>query len=358
MREFFAARGLDYNPHPDVVPNSMSALRLTELARDLGKHAGGARPDHGRVLGRGAEHRRRRRAAHARRRGSSCRRTRSRTCSDERPLPRPDRRLDTSGRVASARTRCPPSCSTSGCSCSARSRTTSSSRPSRSSRSEHEDRRRDRDAFGWIEEEPSARTSHALEVEGRVWLFDVVDWPELDARVRELGEPAGVVQLLDRHSRDCAAVAQRLGVPHLVVPRQLPGTPFELRPVVRFRWWREVALWWEERRLLLVADADRHDPVLLRGRGAGRRPPVSSAVAAALAPRPRPRSPARRARRGDPPASGGAGERAADGAAADPALARRPAAAACARRASGRGRAVPAGRAAAAPSAPRPGPAG
>ena len=39
MREFFAARGLDYNPHPDVVPNTMSALRLTELARDLGKHS-------------------------------------------------------------------------------------------------------------------------------------------------------------------------------------------------------------------------------------------------------------------------------------------------------------------------------
>ena len=39
MREFFAARGLEYNPHPDVVPNTMSALRLTELARDLGKHS-------------------------------------------------------------------------------------------------------------------------------------------------------------------------------------------------------------------------------------------------------------------------------------------------------------------------------
>ena len=110
-------------------------------------------------------------------------------------------------------------------------------------------------ATGWIEEERAARTSHALEVDGRVWLFDVVDWPELDARVRELGEPAAVVQLLDRHDRDCAAVARRLDVPHIVVPRQLPGTPFELRPVVRFRWWREVALWWEERRVLLVADA-------------------------------------------------------------------------------------------------------
>jgi predicted DsbA family dithiol-disulfide isomerase len=39
VRSFFAARGLDYNPNPDVVPNSLAALRLTELARDLGRHA-------------------------------------------------------------------------------------------------------------------------------------------------------------------------------------------------------------------------------------------------------------------------------------------------------------------------------
>jgi predicted DsbA family dithiol-disulfide isomerase len=36
---FFASRGLDYKPNPDVVPNSMRALQLTELARDLGRHA-------------------------------------------------------------------------------------------------------------------------------------------------------------------------------------------------------------------------------------------------------------------------------------------------------------------------------
>lgn len=38
VRAFFGARGLGYNPHPDVVPNTHRALRLTELARDLGRH--------------------------------------------------------------------------------------------------------------------------------------------------------------------------------------------------------------------------------------------------------------------------------------------------------------------------------
>jgi predicted DsbA family dithiol-disulfide isomerase len=39
MIRFFADRGLEYNANPEVVPNSMNALRLTELARDLGRHA-------------------------------------------------------------------------------------------------------------------------------------------------------------------------------------------------------------------------------------------------------------------------------------------------------------------------------
>ncbi len=38
VRSFFAERGLPYNPHPEIVPNSMRALQLTELARDLGRH--------------------------------------------------------------------------------------------------------------------------------------------------------------------------------------------------------------------------------------------------------------------------------------------------------------------------------
>jgi predicted DsbA family dithiol-disulfide isomerase len=39
MRTYFSERGLAYNPHPTVVPNSLRALQLTELARDLGRHA-------------------------------------------------------------------------------------------------------------------------------------------------------------------------------------------------------------------------------------------------------------------------------------------------------------------------------
>ena len=168
-------------------------------------------------------------------------------------------------------------------------------------------------AVGWMAEERMARTSHALEVDGRVWLFDVVDWPGLDERVQELGEPAGVVQLLDRHNRDCAAVARRLGVPHHVVPRALAGTPFELRPVVQLRWWREVALWWPERRLLLVADAVGTIPFFRAGaEPAGLHPVLRLRPPRSL----RGLEPDHLLvgpRRGDPSPSGRARERAADG---------------------------------------------
>ena len=52
--------------------------------------------------------------------------------------------------------------------------------------------------FGWVQDEWMRRTSHALAVAGRVWLIDPVDDPVLQERVRALGEPAGVLQLLDR----------------------------------------------------------------------------------------------------------------------------------------------------------------
>ena len=34
----FEANGLVYNPHPEIVPNTMAALRVTELARDRELH--------------------------------------------------------------------------------------------------------------------------------------------------------------------------------------------------------------------------------------------------------------------------------------------------------------------------------
>ncbi len=107
----------------------------------------------------------------------------------------------------------------------------------------------------WVIDEPLARTSHALAHDGRVWLIDPVDEPEAMARVAALGEPVAVLQLLDRHGRDCATLATRLGVAHERLPTALAGAPFEIVPVVATRLWREVALWWAAQRTLVVAEA-------------------------------------------------------------------------------------------------------
>jgi hypothetical protein len=108
--------------------------------------------------------------------------------------------------------------------------------------------------FGWIVDEFMERCSHGLVEDGRVWLIDPLDRTGLDARVRAAGIPAGVLQLLDRHQRDCAALAARLGVPHHRVPRDAVG-PFEFVPIKSGRFWDEVALWWPERCVLLCGDA-------------------------------------------------------------------------------------------------------
>jgi len=124
-------------------------------------------------------------------------------------------------------------------------------------------------AFGWLEPEPAfmLRTSHALAVGGRVWLLDPLDAPELEERVRALGEPAGVVQLLDRHPRGCRAWADRLGVPLHVVPAELPGSGLRVLPVVSVPGWREVALHEPVTRTLVTADALASAPGYADGRG-------------------------------------------------------------------------------------------
>jgi hypothetical protein len=109
--------------------------------------------------------------------------------------------------------------------------------------------------FSWIVDEPATRTSHVLADGGRVWLVDPVDWPEAIGRAHGLGRPEAVLQLLDRHNRDCTTLAARLGVPHLVAPERLSGTPFEAVVVRRTRHWAETALWWPAERTLAVAEA-------------------------------------------------------------------------------------------------------
>jgi hypothetical protein len=109
--------------------------------------------------------------------------------------------------------------------------------------------------FSWIVDEPATRTSHTLAADGGVWLVDPVRHEPALERARELGEPQAVLQLLDRHNRDCAAIAVELGVPHLVTPDAVPGSPFELVAAKRSKRWRETALWWPSTRTLVVAEA-------------------------------------------------------------------------------------------------------
>src|SRR3954452_19614684 len=71
--------------------------------------------------------------------------------------------------------------------------------------------------LSWVAAESMMRASHALAADGRVGIVDPVGAGAGLERVRALGEPVAVLQLLDRHNRDSAAVAARLGVPHLKV---------------------------------------------------------------------------------------------------------------------------------------------
>ena len=211
-------------------------------------------------------------------------------------------------------------------------------------------------AAGWIEENRARARRMRSQSDGRVWLTDPIDADGLEERIRSLGEPAGVIQLLDRHKRDGAALARatRRSAPRR--PASLPGTPFRFLPVLRGRWWKEVALWWPERRILVCADALGTIQFFRAGDEPAGLHPFLRAWPPARS-RARARAPARRTRRGCPPSSGGARERLANGRRRIPSgsSASRAAARGALARAGEQARA---GRAAAAPSGPRHGPAG
>ena len=127
---------------------------------------------------------------------------------------------------------------------------------------------------GWIAhpDERMQRASHALVVDGDVWVVDPVDADGVDDLFAEFGEVAGVVVLLDRHTRDAAAIARRHGVsvwvpdalsgvadglnaPVAQFHRDLADTGYAAHEVVDTVGWHEVALYGEDTDVLVVADA-------------------------------------------------------------------------------------------------------
>ena len=59
-----------------------------------------------------------------------------------------------------------------------------------------------------------------------------------------------------------------MGVPHFKVPRRRSWAPFTTLRVIRNKLWREAALWWPERRALVVAEVLGTAPAFALGDGA------------------------------------------------------------------------------------------
>lgn len=124
----------------------------------------------------------------------------------------------------------------------------------------------------WLEAGGMRRAAHALRDGDRVWLIDPFTDDAALAAAAELGRPVGVIQLLDRHNRDGAALARRFEVPLWRLPRTVPDSPFGVVSVVSVPGWREVALWWEQQQALVVAEAVGTAPLFALGRRLGVHP--------------------------------------------------------------------------------------
>lgn len=105
------------------------------------------------------------------------------------------------------------------------------------------------------------RACHAVRLgdAGRVWIVDPVDVAGLDERIASLAadaEVAGVVQLLDRHKRDCARLAERHGVAlHRIPFAGIAGSGLESVKLLDTPVWREVAIFSPADRALIVPEA-------------------------------------------------------------------------------------------------------
>lgn len=124
---------------------------------------------------------------------------------------------------------------------------------------------------GWIAhpEETMQRASHAL-VDGEdVWVVDPVDASGLDDLLSGLGEVAGVVVTLGRHTRDAETIATRHGVavhfpgwidrqvdaPVRRFDDRLGDTEYRAIRLIDVPGWHEAALYDESSETLVVGDA-------------------------------------------------------------------------------------------------------
>jgi hypothetical protein len=118
-----------------------------------------------------------------------------------------------------------------------------------------------------VEDEGMARSWHVVASGGEVWLIDPVDAGGTVADAESRGTVRGVIQLLDRHERGNASIAERLGVPLHRLPDELPGTPFTVERPLDVPGWRERALWMPAEKALIVAEVVGAGPQYLLGPG-------------------------------------------------------------------------------------------
>ena len=109
--------------------------------------------------------------------------------------------------------------------------------------------------FSWLPDEAMTRTSHALDTGDGVWLVDPVDVPEALERAAALGAAGGrapAARPPQPRLRGDRGAARR---PAPAPARRDPRQPVRGRAGPRAsRGWREIALWWPERRVLVVAE--------------------------------------------------------------------------------------------------------
>jgi len=117
--------------------------------------------------------------------------------------------------------------------------------------------------ISWLPDpgEVMQRACHAVRLGDarRLWIVDPVDVPGLDERIASLTTDAGiagVLQLLDRHERDCAKLADRHGVPlHRLPFAAIAGSGLESVRLLDTPVWKEVAIFSPADRALIVPEA-------------------------------------------------------------------------------------------------------